>query len=155
MNKNQYDDSCEHELSIWVSTVKSHEEFVEALEKIIYPVPILNGKFSVGGIEAEIKDVKEQPPSYLGVPSPAYSYVIVIASTPYLIWGAIDKRFVYALTLGLRTKFLCKYLVTAEPNFFVMYSGSHEPYYINLNYPACANGELIGVSKSGNVELRI
>ena len=61
----------------------------------------------------------------------------------------------YALTLGMRTKFLCKYLVTADPKFFVMYSGCHEPYYVNLNYQPYSNGELMGNPREKIIELRI
>ncbi len=154
-NKNLIDDDWEQDLSIWVVTDKSRNAFLESLAEIISPIEISNGKFNLGAIECEVKNSKKQPNNYEGIPTHLYAFEVNVTTTPYLIWGVFDKKFIYALTLGLRTKFNCQYLITTDSDEFVMYSGTNEPYYVNLNYRACTNGELLPSTGCELIELRI
>jgi hypothetical protein len=153
----EIDDEWETDISIWVSTEKTEAEFEASLSQIIYPVVIENGIFSIGAIEIQIKNVKEQPKPYEGVPQDKYAFEIVVPTTQDLIWGCFDKKVVYAITLGLRTKFSCAYIVTTDSEELVFYSGTNKPYYLNSNYQPCINGELLPVfnDRSQVVELRI
>lgn len=157
MDNSLIDEDLEEDLSIWVCTDKTLVEFEKSVSTIIEPVQVVNRKFNIGAIEIYIKEVESQPKSYVGIPQKKYSFEIVIPTTPYLIWSIFDKRVVYALTLGLRTKFCCSYLVSTCSEEFVFYSGTNEPYYLNLNYLACTNGELIPLFENRNniIELHI
>ena len=147
----------ETDISIWVSTEKTAVEFEASLSQIISPVLIENGIFCVGAIEIQVKNVKEQPKPYEGIPQDRYAFELVVPTTQGIIWGCFDKKVVYAITLGLRTKFTCSYLVTTDSEDFVFYSGTNKPYYLNSNYQPCINGELLPVFKDRSqvVELRI
>ena len=140
------DEDWDVDISVWVSTKKNLLEFEESLSRIIEPVSIENNSFSIGAISIQIKAVTEQPRPYEGVPDTEYSYELVVSTTQGLIWGCFDKKVVYAITLGLRTTLSCDYLVTTDSEDFIFYSGTNKPYYINLNYQSCANGELLPAS---------
>jgi len=73
----------------------------------------------------------------------------------YLIWGCFDQQFAFALTLGLRTKFSCRYMVTADDDFFIAYSGTNLPMYINTSYKPWTSGELAAFRQLENIEVRI
>ena len=154
---NIIDEDWDTDISIWVSTTKNADEFQEILAEIISPVAIQNRIFKIGAIRIKINDVTEQPSSFGGIPQDNYSFELVVPTTTSLIWGCFDKRVIYALTLGLRSKITCSYLVTTDANDFVFYSGSNKPYYLNLNYQSCVNGELMPIikDKSNVVEVRI
>jgi len=139
------DEDWDVDISIWVSSKKNLHEFEESLSRIIEPVVIENKSFSIGAINIQIKEVTEQPRLYEGVPDTEYSYKLVVPTTQCLIWGCFDKKVVYAITLGLRTKFSCDYLVTTDSEDFIFYSGTNKPYYLNSNYQPCVNGELLPV----------
>lgn len=157
MSENIVDEDWEVDISIWVSTRKTVTEFEESLSNIIEPVVIKNRMFSIGAIEVQIKDVTDQPKRYKGIPENEYSFEIVVPTTAGLIWGCFDKKIVYALTMGLRSKFRCSYLVTTDSDDLIFYSGTNKPYFLNLNYLPCTNGELIPIfnDKSRVIELRL
>jgi len=157
MSEIEIDDDWDVDISIWVSTRKTLEEFETSLSQIIDPVVIKNGIFNIGAIEILVKGVTQQPKHYEGVPEDKYAFELIVPTTQGLIWGCFDKKVVYAITLGLRTKFSCNYLVTTDSGEFVFYSGTNKPYFINLNYQPCINGELLPAvkEKSQVIELRI
>ena len=157
MSEFEIDEDWETDISIWIATSKTTEEFLASFSQVIEPVKIKNGTLNIGGIEILVREVSQQPRLYNGVPKDNYTYEVLVSTTQGLIWGCFDKKVVYAITLGLRSKFVCSYLVTTNSDDFLFYSGTNKPYYINLNYQSCIDGELLPVAKDGweIIELRI
>ena len=155
-NNEIIDDDWDYDLSIWVSSEKSFEQFENSLSDIIEPIPIVDHCFDLGAINCTIEEVDIQPQNYAGVPTQEYKFKVTIPVVTYLIWGLFDRRFALSLTLGMRTKFTCQYLVTDDDDNFIMYSGTNLPVYFNLNYPPWLSGEL-NVFREGveAIELRI
>jgi len=136
------DDDWDYDLILWVSSNKSLEQFEESLSDILEPIPIVNHSFDLGKIHCVIEEADIAPKNYAGVPIEKYQFKVIVPVVTYLIWGLIDRRFAMSLTLGLRTKFTCKYLVTDDSENFIMYSGTNLPVYYNANYPPWMSGEL-------------
>jgi hypothetical protein len=137
-----FDDDWDYEIRIWVETDKSLSEFEESLATIIAPVTLNNHEFSLGAINCKVLSVKEQPPNFLGVPNARYSLMIIVPVVTYIIWSLFDRQFALSLTVGIRRRFNCRYLVTADEEMLIMYSGTNLPIYINRKYPAWQSGEL-------------
>jgi hypothetical protein len=151
-----FDDDWDYEIWIWVETEKSLAQFEESLARIIAPVTLDNHEFSLGAINCKVLPTEEQPPSFPGVPNAHYSFIIIVPVVTYIIWSLFDKQFALSLTVGMRTKFNCRYLVTADEEMFVMYSGTNLPIYINRKYAAWQSGELDQFLQEGNtVELEV
>lgn len=156
INNEIIDDDWDYDLSLWISTDKSLEEFEQSLSDIIYPVSISNHHFELGAIKCTIEEVNTQPLSYPGVPNQEYSFRIIVPIVTYLIWGLFDRQFALSLTTGMRSKFTCQYLITDDNDNFIMHSGTNLPVYINLNYPPWSSGELnVFRRKVEVVEIRI
>ena len=151
-----FDEDWDYEIWIWVETDKSLAQFEESLAKIIAPVTLNNHEFSVGAINCRVLAAEQHPPSFPGVPDAQYSFIIVVPVVTYIIWGLFDKQFALSLTVGMRTSFNCRYLVTAEEEMLIMYSGTNLPMYINRKYEAWQRGELNQYLQRGNiVELEV
>ena len=134
----------DYELSIWIQPVnqKSFCDFKESLRSIIHPLELSLNEFNLGGISCRISEVQKQPPKFDGVPSEKYAFCITIDIPSEIIWGLIARQFAIALTVGVRTKFESRYLVTNEVDCFILFSGTNLPQYINSNYESWNNGEL-------------
>lgn len=154
-NNEIIDGDWDYDLSIWVSTEKSLEQFEKSLSDIIEPLTIEDHCFDLGKIHCEIEEVSTQPKNYEGVPVQEYKFKVIVPTVTYLIWDLFDKRFAFSLTLGMRTKFACRYLVTNDDDNFIMYSGANLPVYFNSNYPLWLSGELKPFRGSDAIELRI
>ncbi|MGI8732840.1 MAG: hypothetical protein ACR2LM_06015 [Pyrinomonadaceae bacterium] len=151
-----FDEEYGYDIMIWVETTKSFVEFEASLSHIIDPVPIENHKFKLGAIGCEIRSVNpNQAPTFPDIPSAEYRYCIAVPKSDLLIWGCFDHQFAFALTLGLRTRFSCRYMVTAEDDFFIAYSGTNLPMYLNTYYKPWASGELAAFRELENKEVRL
>src|SRR5687767_12225762 len=120
-----FDDDLDYEIWIWVETDKSLAQFEESLTKLIAPVRLNNYEFSLGAIHCKVMPAEEQPPSFPGVPHAHYSFIIIVPIVTYIIWGLFDRQFALSLTVGMRAKFNCRYLVTTDEEMFIMYSGTN------------------------------
>ena len=140
--KEEYDDDWNYDLLIWVKADKSFEEFEQSLSAIIDPVVIEEQKFQLGAIRCKISIPESTAPKFLGVPAQDYNFLISVQLETCLIWGCFDKQFALSLTIGMRAKFQCHYLVTTDDEYFVMYSGTNLPLYFNPGYPPWRSGEL-------------
>ena len=139
----QFDDTEPYELNLWIESNKTTEEFESSLSKIIVPLTITNHQFALGNIIASINyNLDIQPPKFPGVPEVRYSFRIDIPTTPWNFWASFDRIFGFAVLSGLRSKFDCKYLMTADMKFFTFFSGTNLPHYFNELYPPFASGEL-------------
>jgi len=154
--KQFFDEEYGYDLLIWVETSKSFNEFESSLAHIIDPISIDNHKFKLGAIDCEIRKVNPgDAPTFPEIPSAEYLYCVIVPKVDYLIWGCIDLHFAFALTLGLRTKFSCRYMVTAEDDFFIAYSGTNLPMYLNIFYEPWVSGELNAFRQLENIEVQI
>ena len=136
----------DYELTIWIQPVnqKSFCDFKESLSSIIHPLELCSNEFELGGIACRISEVQKQPPTFDNVPYAKYVFCITIDIPGEIIWGLIARQFAIALTVGIRTKFESRYLVTNEEDCFILFSGTNLPQYINSNYESWNNGELNG-----------
>ena len=151
-----FDEEYGYELLIWVETAKSITEFESSLSHILDPIPIEDHKFNLGAIKCEIRNLTpHDAPTFPAIPSAIYRYCIVVPIVDYLIWGCIDRQFAFALTLGIRTKFSCRYMVTADDDFFVAFSGTNLPMYLNTCYKPWVTGDLALFRQAENIEVRI
>jgi hypothetical protein len=151
-----FDEENGYDILIWVESTKSFVEFEVSLSHIINPISIENHKFKLGAIECQILSLNpDEAPTFTNIPSAEYHYCIVVPKLDYLIWGCFDLQFAFALTLGLRTRFSCRYMVTAGDDFFVAYSGTNLPLYINTRYKPWTSGELVAFRQLDNVEVQI
>ena len=140
--KDEYDDDWDHDLLIWVKVDKSLEEFEESLSAIIDPIPIQDQEFQLGAIRCKIIIPESSTPTFPGVPKEVYNFVISVPVVTYLIWGCFDRQFALSLARGMRSKFQCRYLITTDNEYFVMYSGTDLPPYFNPGYPPWQSGAL-------------
>jgi hypothetical protein len=131
------------ELIIWIAPVhkKSLSEFQKSLDFIIEPLKVVSNEFAVGGIYCNISEATEQPPEFSGVPIEKYDFCITVETNDLIIWGLIARQFAIALTIGIRTRFESRYLVTNDDDCFILFSGTNLPQYINANYESWKNGE--------------
>jgi len=151
-----FDEEYGYDIMIWVESTKSFVEFEASLAHILAPVRIENHKFNLGAIECEIRSVNpNEAPMFPDIPSAEYRYCIVVPKVDHLIWGCFDQQFAFALSLGLRTKFSCRYMVTAQDAFFIAYSGTNLPMYINTFYKPWTSGELAAFRQLENIEVRL
>jgi hypothetical protein len=141
MNDN-WDDDWDYNLLIRVKVDKTFSEFEKSISKILYPIKITNHTFSLGPIVCTIDTIEKQAPDYSGIPKEDYNFMISVPCVTYIIWGLIDKHFALAIVEGMRAKFECKYLVTADDDCFILYSGTNLPYYINTRYQPLGNSIL-------------
>jgi hypothetical protein len=151
-----FDEEDGYDLLVWVETTKSLDEFESSLAQIIAPIQIDNHKFKLGAIGCEIRGVDSmEAPIFPAIPAAEYRYCVIVPKVDYLIWGCFDHLFAFSITLGLRTKFSCRYMVTANDDFFVAYSGTHLPMYLNTLYEPWVSGELIAFRLPENIEVQI
>ncbi len=129
-----WDDDWDYEICIWVQVDKSFEEFVASMKKLIAPISFDESNFSLGKIGCRIERNTNTSPVFDGVPEEEYFYLIKIPISTDLIWSAFDKPFAMGLVLTMKHSFRCKYLITADDDFFVTFSGSSQPWYINTRY---------------------
>lgn len=154
--KQFFDEEYGYDLLVWVETSKSFDEFESSFAHIIDPISIEKHKFKLGAIDCEIRSVNPgDAPTFPGIPSAEYRYCVIVPKVDYLIWGCFDHQFAFAMTLGLRTKFSCRYMVTANEDFFVAYSGTNLPMYLNTSYKPWVSGELIAFRQLENIEVQI
>ena len=154
--KQFFDEEYGYDLLVWVETSKSFDEFESSLTQIINPITIEKHKFKLGAIDCEIRSVNPgDAPTFPEIPSAEYHYCVMVPKVDYLIWGFVDLQFAFALTLGLRTKFSCRYMVTAEDDFFIAYSGTNLPMYLNTFYEPWVSGELNAFRQLENIEVQI
>ena len=128
-----WDDDWDYDVNLWVQTEKTLDEFVYAIKKIL-GISFDKNNFTVGNINCEIINAIDFPSRFEGVPEETYSYVIRIPTCTGLIWSSIDKPFIMGLALSIQYAFKCKYLITADDDFFIAFSGSAEPLYLNTRY---------------------
>lgn len=139
----QFDDTEPYDLNLWIESNKTIEDFESSLSKIIAPLVIKDHQFALGEIIATIShNLDVQPPIFAGVPDVRYSFRIDIPTTPWNFWASFDRIFGFAVLSGLRSKFDCRYLITADMTFFVFFSGTNLPHYFNGQYPPFDSGEL-------------
>jgi hypothetical protein len=167
-----YDESRSYVIEIWVETTKSLEEFETCLSQVIHPLVIENHEFRLGGISCgvysatgEIQDPEDvqgsdgtQYPTFEGVPQVEYSCCIMVEIIDYDLWSAIDRHFAFAIASGISYKFSCRYLITANCEFFICQSGTNLPTYINTCYRPWTTGELVNYRARRNrktIELHI
>ena len=151
-----FDDDWDYDIRLWIETDKSLSQFEESLAKIIAPVTLNNHEFSLGAVDCKVLSAEQQPPNFTGIPDAHYSFIIIVPVVTNIIWGLFDKQFALSLTVGIRTRFNCRYLVTADEEMLIMYSGTNLPIYINRKYPSWQRGELNQFLKEGNiVELEV
>ena len=138
-----FDDSEPYDLNIWVESTKSLEEFEHSLAAVIAPLHIQDHRFTLGEIVCAVHVVSEdQPPTFPGIPAARYAFRIDVPTTPWNFWARFDRVLAFALASGLRTKFSCRYLITAGMDFFALFSGTNLPYYINECFPPLTTGEV-------------
>src|SRR4051812_19231834 len=141
--KAPWDDDEPYDFSVWVESTKSLSDFEAIVGNVIAPVEIHDHKFAIGESECTIRPIGEdQPPSFPGVPVAQYGFRIDVPTQPWDFWGSIDRIIPFALSAGLRGKFSCKYLITADDDFFVLFSGTNQPRYYNSLFPPFGTGEL-------------
>ena len=142
--KDYYDEEGGYEVEIWVETAKPLEEFETCLSRVIEPLEIQNHEFNLGGIDCSVQSIKDEweIPDFAGVPKAEYSICVTVEKVNYSPWGAVDLHFAFAIAWGLRGKFSCRYLITANCNFFICHAGTNLPTYINTHYEPWASGEL-------------
>ena len=142
--KEFYDEEGGYEIEIWVETAKSIEEFELCLSRVIEPLTIHNHEFNLGGICCSVQTVENEAeiPNFSGVPEAKYSFCVTVQKVDYDLWSAIDLHFAFAIAWGLRGKFSCRYLITADCEFFICHAGTNLPTYINTCYEPWTSGEL-------------
>lgn len=150
-----WDDDWDYQICIWVQTDKSFEEFVRSVKKILDPIEFRGSKFSLGMIDCMIEKKSDLIPAFNGVPSEEYSYVIKVPIGTELIWSSFDKSFVMGLALTLKQTCRCKYLIIADDDFFVAFSGSSLPLYINKQYRPWSNELHVFLEGQKVIELSI
>ena len=138
-----FDEEDHYDLNIWVESDKTLEEFEISLASVISPIRVLDHAFTLGDIGASIQIPKIQPPIFADIPSLKYSFRIDVPTTPWNFWADLDRIFAFSIASGLRSKFSCRYLITADLTFFILFSGTNLPYHINTLYPPISSGELI------------
>ena len=138
-----FDDSEPYDLNIWVESTKSLEAFEQSLAAVIAPLAIRDHKFALGEIDCAVHVVGDgQPPSFPGIPTAHYSFRIDVPTTPWNFWARFDRVLAFAVASGLRSKFSCRYLITADLNFFALFSGTNLPFYLNECFPPLNTGEV-------------
>lgn len=155
-----YNEEGGYEIEIWVETSKSLEEFEATLANVIHPLSIEDHQFSLGGIKCDVHCLgcPEEVPVFEGVPQVEYSFGISVRKVDYDLWGSIDHHFAFAMAWGLRGKFSCRYLITANIEFFICQAGANLPTYINTCYKPWVSGELVNYRQTSNkptIELHI
>lgn len=149
-----WDDDWDYEISLWVQSEKSFDEFVGALRKIL-DVAFDENHFSIGNIDCEVGRPVGLAPKFDGVPDETYSYVISVPISTELIWSAINKSFVMGLALSIKYAFKCKYLITTDDDFFIAFSGSQEPLYLNTKYRPWSKELSVFVDEKKKIELSL
>ena len=138
-----WDDDEPYQLNLWVESTKSAEEFERVLGSVVEPLEIHDHTFRFGNVDCAIYTVAEsQPPRFSDIPVAHYSFRIDVPAYPWDFWGWFNHIIPFAVAGGLRGKFSCRYLITAEPDFFVLFSGTNQPSYYNDLFPAFHTGEL-------------
>ena len=130
-----WDDDWGYRLSLWVETEKKFSEFTAALQEIL-GTAIVDNRVTIGGIACDIATLDQSviAPTYEGIPERNYPYVIHVPVGTDLIWSAIDKPFAIGLMLSMKHRFQCNVLAIADDDFFVGFSGSNQPFFINIKY---------------------
>ena len=141
--KMNFDEEEPYDLNIWVESDKTLEEFEISLASVISPISISDHAFTLGDIDASIHVPNLQPPIFPVIPSPRYSFRVDVPTTPWSFWARLDRVFAFSIAAGLRSKFSCRYLITADQSFFTLFSGTNLPFYINILYPPTCSGELV------------
>ena len=137
-----WDDDEPYDLNVWIESTKSLEEFEHTLGRVIAPLEIRNHRFSLGEIDCAVHTVETQPRIFPDVPTARYAFRINVPTKPWDFWGSFDRILPFAIASGLRGKFSCRYLVTAGLDFFVLFSGTNQPFYYNDLFPPLVSGEL-------------
>lgn len=138
-----FDDSEPYDLNIWVESTKSLDEFEHSLAAVVAPLQIQDHRFTLGEIVCAVHAVSDdQPPTFPGIPTARYAFRIDVPTTPWNFWARFDRVLAFALASGLRSKFSCRYLITADLDFFALFSGTNLPYYINDCFPPLTTGEV-------------
>ena len=138
-----WDDDEPYDLNVWVETTKPPVEFERVLASAIAPLEIRDHRFSLLDIDCSVHAIGEaQPPNFPGVPETRYSFRIDVPTKPWDFSGVFDRVLPFAVASSLRGKFSCRYLVTAELDFFVLFSGTNQPFYYNDLFPPFRTGEL-------------
>lgn len=138
-----FDDKERYELNVWVESTKSLDVFEQSLAAVIAPLVIRDHRFALGEIDCIVHALSDnQPPSFPGIPAVHYSFRIDVPTTPWNFWAHFDRILAFAIASGLRSKFSCRYLVTADLDFFALFSGTNLPFYFNDCFPPLMSGEL-------------
>jgi hypothetical protein len=136
-----WDESECYDLNVWVETSKSLEEFEQSLTSVIAPLAIRNHQFSLGDINCTIHVISDgQPPNFSGIPMVKYAFRVDVPVTPWDFWAHFDRILAFSIASGLRSKFSCRYLVTANLDFFAFFSGTNLPCYFNDCYTPLISG---------------
>ena len=140
-----YNEEGGYDIEIWVETTKTFEEFESCLSHIIHPLVIENHEFNLGGIKCGVQavDSEIQVPTFGGVPEVEYSFCITVRKVDYDLWGNLDHHFAFAIAWSLRSKFSCRYLISAQCEFFICHAGANLPTYINTCYEPWSSGEMV------------
>jgi hypothetical protein len=138
-----WDDDEPYQLNVWVESTRSQSEFERVLTSAIEPLEVRDHRFSFLDVHCAVHAIAdEQPPTFAGVPTARYSFRIDVPTKSWDFSGAFDRIIPFAVASGLRGKFSCRYLITADLNFFVLFSGTNQPFYYNDLFPPFHTGGL-------------